>query len=300
MVPEGRRLFQSLSVEENLMIGAEVKRKGPWNLERIYGLFPALKERRHNGGTELSGGQQQMVAIGRALMANPSLLLCDEISLGLAPVIIKDIYESLPDIRKEGTALVIVEQDIHRALKAAERIYCFQEGRVSLEGSPDDLTLEAITQAYFEFNPMEWINAILQGLMLGGLFALFATGLSLTFGVMRLVNLAHGDLIILASFMAIAIVDATGMHPLLTLIIVIPLMFLVGYCLQIGVLNYTLSKDLMPPLLVTFGLSIILQNILMEIFSADTRRMNADGLETASITLTDGLAIGLFLLGYSS
>lgn len=149
MVPEGRRLFQSLSVEENLMIGAEVKRKGPWNLERIYGLFPILKEKRHNGGTELSGGQQQMVAIGRALMANPSLLLCDEISLGLAPVIIKDIYESLPDIRKEGTALVIVEQDIHRALKAAERIYCFQEGRVSLEGSPDDLTLEAITQAYF-------------------------------------------------------------------------------------------------------------------------------------------------------
>lgn len=144
---------------------------------------------------------------------------------------------------------------------------------------------------------MEWINAILQGLMLGGLFALFATGLSLTFGVMRLVNLAHGDLIILASFMAIAVVDATGLHPLLTLIIVIPLMFLVGYFLQIGVLNYTLSKDLMPPLLVTFGLSIILQNILMEIFSADTRRMNADGLETASITLTDGLAIGLFPLG---
>ena len=97
--------------------------------------------------------------------------------------------------------------------------------------------------------------------------------------------------------MAIAVVDATGLHPLLTLIIVIPLMFLVGYFLQIGVLNYTLSKDLMPPLLVTFGLSIILQNILMEIFSADTRRMNADGLETASITLTDGLAIGLFPLG---
>lgn len=128
--------------------------------------------------------------------------------------------------------------------------------------------------------------------MLGGIFALFATGLSLIFGVMRLVNLAHGDLIILASFIAIAIVDVIAVHPLVTLIAVTPIMFGFGYILQKGLLNYTLGDDIMPPLLVTFGLSIIIQNVLLETFSADTRRLQAGGLETASLELADGLAIG--------
>ena len=146
---------------------------------------------------------------------------------------------------------------------------------------------------------MSWkfLNTLIQGLMLGGMFGLFATGLSLTFGVMRLVNLAHGDLIIMASFLAIAIVDATGLHPLLTLAVVIPVMFVFGYFLQIGLLIFTLGKDLMPPLLVTFGLSIILQNILMEIFSADTRRLNAGGLETMGIEISEELSVGVFPLG---
>lgn len=149
MVPEGRRLFPSLSVEENLLVGAYSKRRGPWTLERLYGLFPILGERRHNPGTALSGGQQQMVAIGRALMSNPRLLLCDEISLGLAPVVIKDIYAALPGIKAEGTSVLLVEQDVGQAMKVADRLYCFQEGRVSLAGRPGDLTREQISLAYF-------------------------------------------------------------------------------------------------------------------------------------------------------
>ena len=135
LVPEGRRLFPSLSVEENLLIGGQLGRPGPWSLARVYQLFPMLMERRHQPSTSLSGGQQQMVAIGRALMSNPRLLLCDEISLGLAPIVVREVYARLPSIVAEGSSLVIVEQDIVQALKAASRVYCLQEGRVALTGS---------------------------------------------------------------------------------------------------------------------------------------------------------------------
>lgn len=148
LVPEGRRLFPSLSVEENLRLGAYSARPGPWSLEKVYALFPALKARRNAPGTALSGGQQQMAAIGRALMANPRLLLCDEISLGLAPIVIRDIYAALPEIQREGVAVVIVEQDINQALSVAARVYCFQEGRVSLSGEPAQLSRDAIRKAY--------------------------------------------------------------------------------------------------------------------------------------------------------
>jgi branched-chain amino acid transport system ATP-binding protein len=149
LVPEGRGLFPSLTVEENLLIGGQLKRAGPWTLRRVYELFPVLAERRHLRSTALSGGQQQMAAIGRALMANPRLLLCDEISLGLAPIVVREIYARLPAIVAEGLSLVIVEQDIAQALKATQYVYCLQEGRVALEGAAGTLTREAIAAAYF-------------------------------------------------------------------------------------------------------------------------------------------------------
>lgn len=152
LVPEGRQLFPSLSVEENLLIGGKVGRKGAWSLETVYGLFPILKERRHQPSTSLSGGQQQMVAIGRALMSNPDLILFDEISLGLAPVVIRQIYEAMPGIVGDGMTAMIVEQDIAQALKVSSRIYCLQEGRISLEGGTSDVTHDQITAAYFGTN----------------------------------------------------------------------------------------------------------------------------------------------------
>lgn len=149
LVPEGRLLFPSLSVEENLIIGGQMGRKGPWSLDRVFALFPVLRERRHQASTSLSGGQQQMVAIGRALMANPELILMDEISLGLAPVIIRQIYEALPGIIGEGLTAVIVEQDIAKALSVSTRFYCLQEGRIALDGPSQSTPREAISRAYF-------------------------------------------------------------------------------------------------------------------------------------------------------
>jgi branched-chain amino acid transport system ATP-binding protein len=149
LVPEGRRLFSSLTVRENLMIGAQLGRPGPWSLARVFELFPMLGERADHASQSLSGGQQQMVAIGRALMSNPRLLLCDELSLGLAPIVVKEIYARLPAVLGEGTAVVIVEQDVMQAVAVSSHLYCLQEGRVSLEGASGALDRDAIKAAYF-------------------------------------------------------------------------------------------------------------------------------------------------------
>ena len=143
---------------------------------------------------------------------------------------------------------------------------------------------------------MEWLDAIIQGVLLGGLYALFATGLSLIFGVMRLVNIAHGDLIVLSAFLGLAMFNGTGVHPLISLVVIVPVMAGIGYALQRGILNLTLGRDILPPLLVTFGLSIIIQNVLLEVFSADTQRLKAGALETASIAIGEQIAIGWFPL----
>ena len=149
LVPEGRRVFQSLTVEENLRIGSYRGRSGPWDLDAVYRLFPILRERADRSGAVLSGGEQQALAIGRALMANPRLLLLDEVSLGLAPIIVRQLYEALPAIAAQGSTILLVEQSIDQALAAADRVYCLLEGRISLMGLPTELTRAQITTAYF-------------------------------------------------------------------------------------------------------------------------------------------------------
>jgi len=149
MVPEGRRIFPSLTVEENLEVGAYSGRRGPWHREAIYNLFPILQERVRVPGVDLSGGEQQMLAIGRALMSNPDLILMDEISLGLAPLIVQELYRVVREVAEAGTTVILVEQDVTRGLKAADRVYCLLEGRVSLAGRSADLNLDQVSQAYF-------------------------------------------------------------------------------------------------------------------------------------------------------
>jgi branched-chain amino acid transport system ATP-binding protein len=149
MVPEGRKLFPSLSVEENLLLGGYRARPGPWNLARVYELFPLLAGRRRQRSVTLSGGEQQAVAIGRALMCNPRLLLLDEVSLGLAPVLVRQLYGALPEVQASGTTILLVEQDVRQAMAVADRVYCLLEGRCVLQGQAADLTFEQVRQAYF-------------------------------------------------------------------------------------------------------------------------------------------------------
>jgi branched-chain amino acid transport system ATP-binding protein len=149
LVPEGRKIFPSLSVQENLLVGAYRGRPGPWTLERVYRLFPVLGERRAQPGTNLSGGEQQMLAIGRGLMANPRLLLVDEISLGLAPIVVQHLYQTLEAVKREGTTLLVVEQDVSRVLAIAQRVYCFRKGSVALHDVPARLTRAQLAAAYF-------------------------------------------------------------------------------------------------------------------------------------------------------
>jgi branched-chain amino acid transport system ATP-binding protein len=149
MSPEGRHIFPSLSVEENLLVGGDRRRPGPWRLADVLELFPNLAGMRRRGGGTLSGGEQQALAIGRALMANPRLLLLDEVSLGLAPKVVAELYRAIPTIRAGGTTLVLVEQDVGQALAAADRVVCLLEGRVALERPAAAVTRHEIAAAYF-------------------------------------------------------------------------------------------------------------------------------------------------------
>src|ERR1700739_4213836 len=149
MVPEGRRLFPSLTLEENLKVDISYARPGPWTIGRVYELFPWMKERRGQKTAQMSGGEQQSVAIGRALVANPRVLLLDELSLGLAPVIVQRIYAMLPQILESGLTVLLGEQEVSQALRVASHIQCLLEGRTTLEGKPADVTAEQVEAAYF-------------------------------------------------------------------------------------------------------------------------------------------------------
>ena len=149
LVPEGRRIFPSLSVEENIVVGGDIRRPGPWNKTKVLEAFPLLVPLLKRSGEGLSGGERQTLAIARALMSNPRLLLLDEVSLGLAPIIVRQVYEAIPVIKAQGTTVLVIEQDVNQALAVADRFYCLLEGRIALTGIPGSVAKEQITEAYF-------------------------------------------------------------------------------------------------------------------------------------------------------
>ena len=160
---EGRRLFPSLTLEENLKVGATYARKGPWTIERVFELFPWMKDRRGQKTAQMSGGEQQAVAIGRALVANPQVLLLDELSLGLAPVIVQRIYAMLPQVLESGVTVLLVEQDVSQALRVASHLQCLLEGRTTLEGKPSDVTAQQVEAAYFGLRSAPAESPVLRG-----------------------------------------------------------------------------------------------------------------------------------------
>jgi branched-chain amino acid transport system ATP-binding protein len=159
LVPEGRRLFSALTVEENLLVAAQRSRPGRWTVDTVIEAFPLLERLRHQRAATLSGGEQQATAIGRALIANPSLLLLDEVSLGLAPAAVEAVYRSLATVIEEGATVVLVEQDLTRAVSVADRVVCMLEGRIVLEGARGELTREQITEAYFGLRRAQAVDA---------------------------------------------------------------------------------------------------------------------------------------------
>ena len=301
LVPEGRMLFGSLTVRENLIIGAHAGRSGRWDLDTVLDVFPLIRPLLDRPSHVLSGGEQQSVAIGRALMSNPRLILLDEVSLGLAPVVVKSLYAG-PARPVGGGCHRAAGGAGHRAGPGSGLPAGVPAGGAGVARGQAGggfslrhhrgLLRTACRQRLRGIKLMEWLNAIVQGIMLGGLFALFATGLSLAFGVMRFVNLAHGDLAILGAFVAVSVISATGLNPFVSLVIVVPVMLAAGYALQLGAFNFTISPDPLPSILVTFGLGIVIQNVLLETYSADSRGLDVGSIEIESIRVTDAIAIG--------
>ena len=265
-----------------------------------------MRERTHQRTAQLSGGEQQAVAIGRALVANPRVLLLDELSLGLAPVVVRQIYGLLPELLGAGMTVLLVEQDVSQAVRAASRIQCLLEGRTTLEGRPGPVhpgrdrgrVLRAVEDG---IGVVSWINAIVQGILVGGLFALFACGLSLLFGTMKVINLAHGDLAVVAAFLAVELAPVFHIPIVWSFLFVLPLFLVLGYVGQRTLIQASLDRGPLTTLLVTFGVAIVIENLLLQAFSADSHSLDIGSLGTASIHITDQiqvayLSIAIFVL----
>ena len=210
--PEGRRIFGSLSVSENLRLGAVAQRDrqaAAADLDMVFTLFPLLKERLGQAGGTLSGGEQQMLAIGRALMSRPRLLLLDEPSLGLAPLMVERIFETIAELKRQGRTILLVEQNVHHALDIADRAYVLETGRITLEGPASVLRRgpqggAVLPRRRRGLDMTDYvIQQIVNALSAGSLYALMAVGLAMVFGILRLINFAHGDLMMIAAYLAV-------------------------------------------------------------------------------------------------
>ena len=296
-------MFARLTVEENLLLARSAGRTGAWTLDAVMEAFPNLKDRRRSLAGTLSGGEQQATAIGRALMMNPELLLLDEVSLGLSPLVVDRLYARLEVLKSSGVAMLLVEQDLKRAMSTASRTICMLEGLIAIEGPTRTLKPRASHRSVFRSEEIVarrgaaaliFLNQIIQGVLLGGYYALIACGLSFMFGVMGVINLAHGSLAVLAAYALYVLADRFGVQPFLGLGLVIPLMAVIGWALQRLVLERSARGGLLVPVLSTFGLSIILDNLLFQGFGADTRSLAPyiGDLSYDSWTLTDDIAIG--------
>ena len=246
-----------MTVEENLQVAGRRARPGDWNVDRVLEAFPMLKPLRGKRASELSGGQQQAASIGRALMTNPRVLLIDEVSLGLAPIAVDAVYESVATLLAGGATVVLVEQDLKRALSVADRVLCVLEGRIVLGGQHRRRDPGADHRGLFrDQGPtpcgccwgkpgvrMSWVNAVIQGILLGGFYALLACGLSLMFGVMRIINLAHGDIAVLGAYLIWEVAHTLDISPFLALLPVLPVMVAFGYLLQRTILSAPCARE---------------------------------------------------------
>ena len=282
LVPEGRRLFPQMTVEENLLLGRTCGRSGDWSVERVLEMFPNLEPRRHAKAGNLSGGEQQATAIGRALMTNPEVLLLDEVSLGLSPLVVDRVYASLQ-------ALIEYRHDDHPgragpvARHGGRRPRAVHAGRPHRAGARqgrgvarrDHAGLFRAAQASTHGREpcAAMINQLVQGVLLGGYYALIACGLSFMFSVMRIINLAHGSLAVLSAFGLWLLAERFGMQPFLGLAIVLPVMAAIGWVLQRYLLERSARGGALLPILTTFGLAIVIDNLLFEQFGADTRSL---------------------------
>ena len=308
LVPEGRRLFQTLTVLENLRLGAYLPRARATydeSLERVFGLFPVLQERANGKAGLLSGGEQQMLAIGRAVMAHPKLVMIDEASLGLSPILTRTIFDLIVALNQQGTTVLLVEQNIHMALKICHKAYVMKTGQRHHERDRGRAAFECRCTKGLRGRAGEQavmtslMQVVINGILLGSMYGIAAAGLSLIFGTMRIIFLAQGTMIVFFAFVVYWLFVKLSLDPYLCLLIVVPFAFLVG----LGMF-YTLFRkaaaleDKNVSLLIAVGLMYLIENAILKVWSASPRGLN---ISYSSATLVAwGLRISwlrLVLLG---